>query len=85
MTVHDTGRRQCGIVTFTKKGHAPSALQAALQTALPGRPINISVSNGSSTLLDMSARGLVRVARASVHYYNTEDEIDRVVAAVDSI
>ena len=31
---------------------------------------------------DFEARGLEAVARASVHYYNTEDELTRLVDAV---
>jgi selenocysteine lyase/cysteine desulfurase len=30
----------------------------------------------------MNARGLTEMVRASVHYYNTEDEIDRLAAAL---
>lgn len=81
VAVHDAGRRRCGIVTFTKDGLDPAAIQARLRA----HAINISVSNGGSTLLDMRARGLVQVARASVHYYNTEEEVDRVIAAVAAL
>ena len=31
------------------------------------------------------SRGLPTVIRASTHYYNSEDEIDAVVAAVDEV
>jgi cysteine desulfurase / selenocysteine lyase len=39
--------------------------------------INVTVSRLTSTRLDMEARGLTNVVRASVHYYNNEAEIDR--------
>jgi selenocysteine lyase/cysteine desulfurase len=68
-------------VSFTKKGLDPPIIQASLAR----QAINISVSSGSSTLLDMGPRELPQIARASVHYYNTEDEVDRAVAAVDAV
>ena len=42
--------------------------------------ITIGVSKPSSTRLDAEARHLPPVVRASPHYYNTEDEIDRLIA-----
>ncbi|MDW7761220.1 MAG: hypothetical protein SCM96_11370 [Acidobacteriota bacterium] len=39
--------------------------------------MNVSVVKSSSALLDMEPRGLKELVRASVHYYNTEDEIER--------
>ena len=39
--------------------------------------INVSISAIGSTRLDFSDRGLDKVLRASVHYYNTEEEVER--------
>jgi selenocysteine lyase/cysteine desulfurase len=39
--------------------------------------INVSVSSVESTRLDMDERGLGEIVRASVHYYNSEEEIER--------
>lgn len=77
----DTGARKCGIVTFTAEGHDPEAIRLALAA----RGINVSVTTRSSTRLDMEARGLESMVRASVHYYNTEEELARLVAAVSAI
>ncbi|MDX3110395.1 aminotransferase class V-fold PLP-dependent enzyme [Nonomuraea angiospora] len=44
-----------------------------------GRSINVSVSRAPSTLLDMTDRDLTSVVRASVHYYNTQEELDRLI------
>jgi selenocysteine lyase/cysteine desulfurase len=38
--------------------------------------INVSWNGVSNTYLDMTARGLNEIVRASVHYYNTEEEVD---------
>ncbi len=78
VVVRDLGARRCGIVTFTRAEESADALKTRLGRA----GINVSVSRPSSTLLDFEARGVPDVVRASVHYYNTEDEVDRFVAAV---
>ncbi len=69
--VQDLGRVRSGIVTFTKEGEQPRDMQARLRAA----NINVSVSSKSSAQLDFSRRGLSQVVRASVHYFNTEEEI----------
>ena len=81
VTVRDLGAEQCGIVTFTKDGMAP----AQIQRALAAQKINIAVSPRNFTRLDMDARDLDALARASVHYYNTEDEVARFCTAVAAL
>ncbi len=76
--VHDLGREPCAIVTFTVAGVEAEAVKAGL--AREG--INVSASVPSSTLLDATARGLPTLVRASPHYYNTADELDRLAGAV---
>lgn len=78
LTLHDQGRNRCGIVTFTIDGVDVYDLAARLRE----QGINISVSTIDFARYDFEARGLEAVARASVHYYNTEDELERLVAAV---
>jgi len=72
VTVRDLGRVRSGIVTFTKDGEAPRDIQARLRAA----NIAVSVSSKTSAQLDFGRRGLSQVVRASVHYFNTEDEIE---------
>jgi selenocysteine lyase/cysteine desulfurase len=79
--VRDLGAERCGIVTFTVAGRAPEAVKAALAA----QRINVTVSGASSTRLDMEARGISEVVRASVHYYNTEEEIARFCAALTTL
>jgi selenocysteine lyase/cysteine desulfurase len=76
--VTDSGHERCGIVTCTVDGRSPTELRDALRA----QRINVSVSAAGSTLLDMSARGLTEVLRASVHAYNTDAELDRFTAAL---
>ncbi len=81
VAIHDLGAERCGIVTLTVAGKDP----AALQKALAAQAINVTVSSRASTLFDMQARGLDTVLRASVHYYNSEDEIARFAAAIAAL
>jgi cysteine desulfurase / selenocysteine lyase len=53
-----------------------------VRDALRAENINVSVMDADSARLDYDARGLTQAVRSSVHYYNDESEIDRLVAAV---
>jgi selenocysteine lyase/cysteine desulfurase len=78
VTVTDIGRRRCGIVTFTVADREADDIVAALHQ----RKINTVTSSPRSTLLDATARRLPTVVRASVHYYNSEDEVARFAGAI---
>lgn len=78
LTLHDLGQEQCGIVTFTIDGVDVYELAARLRA----QGLNISVSTIDFARYDFEARGLEAVARASVHYYNTEDELTRLVESL---
>ncbi len=80
-TVHDSGEQRCAIVSFTVDGVPSGDVKAALASDA----INVSVSPRSHTRLDMEARGLPDLTRASVHYYNTEDEVSRLAGAVSRL
>ncbi len=56
-----------------------------MREALRAQQINVSVSSLTSTRLDMAARGLSTVVRASVHYCNCREEIDQLCAALSDI
>lgn len=81
VTVRDMGAERCGIVTFTVEGQEPAAIKARLAA----ERINVTTSSPAGTRLDMEARRLTGLVRASVHYYNTEDEIERFVATLARI
>ena len=47
------------------------------------RRINVNTTKGSTgALLDVITRDLPPLVRASVHYYNTHDEIDALIDAL---
>jgi cysteine desulfurase/selenocysteine lyase len=78
VTVQDLGLVRSGIVTFTCKGHPAGEVMQRLKE----QGIAVRVSERSSTRIDMERRGLEELVRASVHYYNTEEEIERFCEAV---
>ncbi|WP_176080058.1 aminotransferase class V-fold PLP-dependent enzyme [Paraburkholderia tropica] len=77
----DEGVERSGLVAFNLAGRDPQAVQAALAA----RGISIGLSGVAYTPLDMRARGLTNVARASVSYLTTDAEIARLVAAIAEI
>lgn len=76
--VHDLGTTQCAIVTFRKAGEAPEETKRRLRRM----NINVSVTDRLSAQIDFGERKIDALVRASVHYFNTEDEVERFVAAV---
>ena len=79
--IRDRGRHRCGIVTFTREGKPSRDLVAALRQ----QRMNCHASAPGNTLLDSTTRRLPDLVRASVHYYNTEDEVARFAQAVAAL
>lgn len=75
-TVLDRGSRRAGLVTFTVEGHEPSALKAAAREA----GVNVSVTNPIHQGYDPHAAPAA--VRASVHYYNTDEDLNRLLAVL---
>ena len=78
VTLHDLGPKPCAIVSFSVSGIDAEAVKARCAAA----GVNVSTSSPASTLLDATARQLPPVVRASPHYYNTEEELERLLAVV---
>ncbi len=77
----DLGLRKSGIVTFTVEGKEA----ATVMQELSKQGMNVSMGRKENARLDLEHRGLNTVVRAAPHYFNTEEEIDRFVAAVVSL
>ena len=73
VSVLDLGEVRCGIVSFTVEGTEGAEVQRRLRA----ENVNVSFSPQRYTRIDMEDRGLAEIVRASVHYYNTEAELDR--------
>jgi cysteine desulfurase/selenocysteine lyase len=81
VVVQDRGERLSGIVTFTVAGLSPVDLRAQLRS----HSMNIWAPGITSGRLDLGGKGLEQVARASIHYYNTEAEVDRFCSAIEAL
>lgn len=81
ITLEDLGHKKCGIVTFIADKIEPKSLAAKLRL----KKINVSVSLEEYARLDLEKRGLKSLIRSSVHYYNTEEEIERLCREVEKL
>ena len=79
--VTDQGIEKCGIVTF----RSDCASAKHIKATLGAEGINVSVSSGSGMRLSFVDRGLDEVVRASLHYYNTKDELERFLSVIKRI
>lgn len=81
VTLHDLGQERSGLVSFTVDGWGAQNVR----TRLAREHITVGANGVPYTPLDMTARNLREIVRASVHYYNTTVEIERLVAAVATV
>jgi cysteine desulfurase/selenocysteine lyase len=79
--VHDPEGAHCAIVTFSVAGWRPADVREALGHA----GVNVSVVDAATAHLDFDQRGLTAVVRASVHYYNDDDDLERCWQAVAAL
>jgi len=85
VTVQDRGRRLCGIVSFSVEGRNGETAEAATERAfeqLVAAGFSVSISRRTSTMIEMSQRGVDCVVRVSPHVYNTESELRCLVDAL---
>jgi selenocysteine lyase/cysteine desulfurase len=76
--VLDRGPRLAALVTFEMRGWEPQPFKAAMDA----RGINSALSLREFAQFDFTDKGVEWCLRLSPHYYNTEDEVDDVAAAV---
>lgn len=73
--LYDEGSHLCNILTF-RMGHLPLA---AIQTALNTAKINHSVTMKHMAQIDFAHKGINWAVRFSPHYYNTKEEVDKII------
>lgn len=81
LSIHDVGDQQCGIVTFSVKDFD----SMELRNALVERGINVSFGSRVATLIYMNKRQIDSLVRASLHYYNTDEEVLRMCSQLREI
>jgi cysteine desulfurase/selenocysteine lyase len=79
--VTDQGIEQCGIVCMQVRNSDPYDVL----TRLRAENINTAVIRPEQTFLDSQKRSLPPLLRASVHYYNTESELDVFCEALERL
>ena len=79
--VHDLGQVRSGIVTFTYQPHSATTVMRRLKE----KRVSVRITDRFAARLDLERRGLDELVRASVHYYNTEDEIARVCEVLQAM
>lgn len=78
-TVHDRGSVKSGIVTFSCRSHDAAHISNWLRQQ---HTINTSVSAVQLTRADLLSSGVTHLVRASVHAFNTDEEIERLASAL---
>ena len=81
VTLLDRGATLGATVTFTVDGFDPEEVQRLLGE----RAVNVSTMDASSAQLDYGPRGIEVAVRSSVHYYNDDNDLDRLVEGVKEL
>jgi len=81
VTIQDRGERLCGIVTFSVRDFPAEHVRVAMRE----NHINTWIVRRQMSMRDFGARGIDEVTRASVHYFNTEDELARAADVVRNL
>jgi selenocysteine lyase/cysteine desulfurase len=79
--VLDRGPELCAIVTIAIAGQDTTQIKLALRS----RGINTSSPHREDAVIDMDEKGTASALRISPHYYNTHEEIDTAVDALQEI
>src|SRR5579862_3231256 len=81
VTLLDRGEVLGATVTFNVAGQEPQDVRDSLRA----RGVNVSVMDRLSAQLDFGARGIETAVRSSVHYYNDDNDLDRLVEGVKAL
>jgi selenocysteine lyase/cysteine desulfurase len=77
----DRGPELCAIATAAIEGRNAPEVKLALRS----RGINVSSPEREDAVIDMDEKGATSALRISPHYYNTREEIDTAVQALEEL
>ncbi|MEZ5280270.1 MAG: aminotransferase class V-fold PLP-dependent enzyme [Acidimicrobiales bacterium] len=81
VTVHDATAATAGIVGFSVDGWDDSDVASSLMAS----HITVAAPRAMASFHDLHDRGLRSIVRAAPHYYNTGDEIDVLIEALQRL
>lgn len=81
LEILDKGKELSSIITVRIPGKEPDAVLQGLRS----KNINTSITTRGSAVIDFDAKGVSWALRISPHYYNTEQEINFLVEALEGI
>ncbi|MCR9253201.1 MAG: aminotransferase class V-fold PLP-dependent enzyme [bacterium] len=81
VTLHDQGSHRSNIITFKKEGISNEEIKKKLDE----RNVYCSVSSRSSAMFDFDKKSIEGAVRLSPHYFNTTEEMDKLVEIIDSL
>ena len=81
ITLRDTGENKSGIVTFEIEGRDAADVVLLLRA----QNINVSAARVEHARLDLEKRGISTLVRASIHYFNTEEEIEKFYTVIRNL
>ena len=81
VAVLDRGKETCAIVSLGIDGGHSGELVKKLRK----RNVNTSAATRTASVIDMDNMKYTSILRVSPHYYNTEEEIDSCVYAIDDV
>ena len=77
----DNGKHLSSIITVKIDGKGPKEVLQFLRD----ENVNTSISNRNAAVIDFDAKRVTWALRISPHYYNTEEEVERLSQALEEI
>ncbi len=81
VALYDKGSQRSNIVTFKKEGLTNEEIKRKLDE----QNVYCSISTRSSAMFDFDKKSIEGAVRLSPHYFNTTEEMDKLIEIIDSL